>query len=108
MWIPTWNPPRIRSFLGSRYLRFRSNNSVFGEPVKKPLPAVICMFLAICGPIIGMKPVRSLRIKHDLAWFACNFQGFLHLFYRIVRNSIVGSSVKSKHRGLEVVVEMSI
>ena len=43
-----------------------SRHAIFFEPLLEAFPSVLCLVLAVARTVIGMKPMRSIGIEHNL------------------------------------------
>src|SRR5687768_2403299 len=76
-----------------------SSDSVRLEPRDAALPAVFGRFLAVSGPVVGMKAVRRLRVDHEFALLrrrAAGSQRALHLVDRVERDALIRPAVQAE------------
>src|SRR5438132_12589503 len=78
-----------------------SGNPVVFEPGQHLRPALLGLLRPIARPIVGVEPVRRIRIDDELAGLVRRFARRLPLFDRVLRDALVGTAVERERRAFD-------
>src|SRR6266542_2737456 len=83
------------------HLSQASRDAVLLEPFPQSLPAILCLILAIAWTVVGIEPMRRIRVHHDFRGTFYCLQRCPHPFDGIQRDAFVCAAVEAQHGSLE-------